>query len=263
MRPVSHSEPSWIHLSVTCFPNRINTRTLAPLRASELSPVPLLLFLRVLQRPKRGLSSFFDFKTAFNQSELPRCCVESDLDVAFLRLLSDGHRRRTPLSLSPRDLPRSARLYSPASDALSSSTLRHGCRHLRDHLLVWTTPRSSDERSALVVDAFTTTLLGRRSFTPQSRRQRSSPTSAFSRRTSQRGSTNPSRIEDFSSRHRDFTLSTPQLGPSSRRLARPLVTLPGFGSSHLSPVLISPSNSLGRGGNFALSCSASPSYVVS
>ena len=223
--------------------------------------MPLLLFLCVLQKPKRGLSPFFDFKTAFKQSELPRCCVESDLDVAFLRLLSDGHRRRTPLSLSPRDLPRSARLYSPASDALSSSTLRHGRRHLRDHLLVWTTPRSSDERSALVVDAFTTTLLGRRSFTPQSRRQRSSPTSAFSRRTSQRGSTNPSRIKDLSSQHRDFALSRPQLGPLSRRLVRPLVTLPKFGSLHLSPVLISPSNSLGHGGNFVLSRVLKGSYL--
>ena len=184
--------------------------------------------------------------------------MESDLDVAFLRLLSDGHCRRTPLSLSPWDLPCSARLYSPASDALSSSMLQHSCRHLHDHLLVWMTLHSSNERSALVVDAFTTTLLGRRSFTPQSRRQRSSPTSAFSRRTSQRGSTNPSRIEDLSSRHCNFALSMPQLGPSSQRLARPLVTLPGFGSSHLSPVLISPSNSLGHGGNFVLS----PTYQL-
>src|SRR6266851_9896262 len=71
--------------------------------------------------------------------------------------------------------------------------------------------------------------------------------------TSQRGSMIPSHVEDLSSWHHNFTLSTPQLGPSSRRLARPLVTLPGFGSLHLSPVLISPSNSLGHRGNFMLS----------
>jgi len=129
--------------------------------------VPLLLFLHVLQRPKRGLSPFFNFRTAFKQSELPRCCMKSDLDIAFLHLLSDGHHCCTPLLLSPWDLPCLARLYSPASDALSSSTLRHSCRHLHDHLLVWTMPRSSNEHSALVVDAFITTLLGHRSFTPQ------------------------------------------------------------------------------------------------
>ena len=63
----------------------------------------------------------------------------------------------------------------------------------------------------------------------------------------------PSCVEDLSSWHHNFTLSMPQLGPSSQRLAHPLVTLPGFGSLHLSPVLISPSNSLGHGGDFVLS----------
>jgi hypothetical protein len=47
--------------------------------------VPLLfLFSLRDSKPKRGLllSPLFDFKTAFLQSELLRCCVGTDLDIA-------------------------------------------------------------------------------------------------------------------------------------------------------------------------------------
>jgi hypothetical protein len=61
------------------------TRTDLFWRSANLSPVPLLfLFSLHDSKPKRGLllSPLFDFKTAFLQSELPRCCVGTDLDVA-------------------------------------------------------------------------------------------------------------------------------------------------------------------------------------
>jgi hypothetical protein len=97
--------------------------------------VPFFLLLCVTLSPNAGSSLLAAFKTTFNQTELPRCCVELGLTPLPYASSSDGHHHHT--SRSPRLWTRPARLVS--------------CLSLR------TSPPLQYRNS--VVDAFTTTLL--------------------------------------------------------------------------------------------------------
>jgi hypothetical protein len=117
-------------------------------------PFPLLFCMP--QKPKCGLFFFlFDaFKTAIRQSELPSCCVWSDLDTALFRLL---YRRALlpPLSLTyalelaPLGLsPRSCLGLPPPMSQLGRqrlhdhSSLRLGQRYLSTNVLAWSSTTS-------------------------------------------------------------------------------------------------------------------------
>jgi hypothetical protein len=89
----------------------------------------------VTQSPNVGCLSLLlaAFKTTFNQTKLPCCCVESTLMPAPYASLSDRHHRCTSRPLTPLDLPCSAHLSPLVLDLAASSALPLGCRHLHDH----------------------------------------------------------------------------------------------------------------------------------
>src|SRR6266851_9748501 len=62
-------------------------------------------------------------------------CGSWILTLATFHFFSDGHCHRDSCLLMPQNLPCSAHLCSPASDALSLSTLQHSHWHLCDHSL--------------------------------------------------------------------------------------------------------------------------------
>jgi hypothetical protein len=87
------------------------------------------------QSPNTGCLSLLlaAFKTAFNQTELPHCCVELTLTPAPYASLSNRHCHPTSCSLTPLDLPCSACLSPLTLDLAASSALTLGHRHLHDH----------------------------------------------------------------------------------------------------------------------------------
>ena len=101
----------------------------------------------------------FAFKTAIRQSELPRCCVGSSLTPPFSSRVSRRAPPSPSRSLTPRDLPRSARLHAPSRTPSFSSNVLLGRRHFHDHSSLWPRHRSFRQRRRSVVDNFATTLL--------------------------------------------------------------------------------------------------------
>jgi hypothetical protein len=70
-------------------------------------------------------------KNCLQQSKLPRCCVESGLNVTSSDF-SDGHHHCVSCLPSPQDSPHLA-VSAPHLGHPTSSTVRHGRRHLCGH----------------------------------------------------------------------------------------------------------------------------------